>query len=91
MSIVGPRPEIPYFVERFTQMVPEYARRHVVKPGITGWWQVCRTNRDDAPTEEEVRRRLAMDFYYIENQSLALDLEIMLRTLWRMLRGKGKS
>ncbi|MEN3026354.1 MAG: sugar transferase [Chlorobiota bacterium] len=89
MSIVGPRPERPYYVELFTQMVPEYPRRHCVKPGITGWWQVCRRQELNVPTVEGVRSRLEMDFYYIENQSLALDLEIMLRTVWVMLTGKG--
>jgi exopolysaccharide biosynthesis polyprenyl glycosylphosphotransferase len=89
MSLVGPRPERPYYVRLFTEMVPEYPRRHIVKPGVTGWWQVCRRPGWDEPTPEGVRRRVEMDFYYIEHQSLALDLEIMLRTLWVMLTGKG--
>lgn len=89
MSLVGPRPERPYYVQLFTEMVPEYPRRHSVKPGITGWWQVCRRPNWDDPTPEGVRRRVEMDFYYIEHQSLALDLEILLRTLWVMLTGRG--
>ncbi len=89
MSLVGPRPERPYYVQLFTEMVPEYPRRHIVKPGITGWWQVCCRPGWDEPTPEGVRRRVECDLYYIEHQSLALDLEIMLRTLWVMLTGKG--
>lgn len=82
MSIVGPRAERPVFVERFSQTVPGYMRRHKEKVGITGWAQVNGL-RGDTSIEE----RTAYDLYYVENWSIAFDIKIMLRTIWEMVRG----
>ena len=90
MSLVGPRPERPYFVERFSQEIPLYTRRFNVKPGLLGWAQSKHefdlNAKDFARIAEE---RLEYDLYYIENMSLSLDFRIMLRTIWFVLAGKS--
>ncbi len=83
MSLVGPRPERPYYVEQFQQDIPKYIDRHLVKTGITGWAQVHGL-RGDTSIPERVR----YDLYYIENWSLLLDLRILLMTCWQMFRGQ---
>lgn len=85
MSLVGPRPEQPYFVEKFKKIAPYYARRLVVRPGITGWWQI----KYEIETIEEIENRIKHDFYYIENMSLKLDLEIIIRTFFLVFRSHG--
>ncbi|MCX7929854.1 MAG: sugar transferase [Chlorobi bacterium] len=89
MSLVGPRPEQVGLVEHFAQVIPYYTRRHIVRPGITGWWQVRRERRVLPDMIQEIRSRLQDDFYYIENMSLRLDVEIIVRTIVVMLRGHG--
>ena len=89
MSLVGPRPEQPYYVEKFTEMLPYYRRRLKVRPGVTGWWQV--KARSNPESLEEIKQRLRYDFFYIENMSFKLDLEIMVRTIFVMLRGHGQA
>mgnify|MGYP000927955477 FL=1 len=75
MSLVGPRPERPYFVEKLKEEYPYYTRRLKVKPGITGWAQV----KGEYDTSiENVREKLQYDLYYIENMSLRMDIRIML-------------
>ena len=76
MSLVGPRPERPFFVEQFRARVPKYLDRHRVKTGMTGWAQVNGL-RGDTSIEE----RIKFDLYYIENWSFALDIKILLRTV----------
>jgi len=76
MSLVGPRPERPFFVEKFKQEIPQYMDRHVVKTGITGWAQVNGL-RGQCPIEERTR----YDIWYIENWSFWLDILILLRTV----------
>lgn len=86
MSIVGPRPERPNFVEELKSIYPFYPKRLTVKPGITGWAQV-KLGYDTSV--EDVAEKLKYDFYYLENQSLFLDLEILARTIVVILTGKG--
>jgi exopolysaccharide biosynthesis polyprenyl glycosylphosphotransferase len=82
MSLVGPRPERPVFVEQFKQVVPRYMDRHKEKAGITGWAQVNGLRGDTSIIE-----RTKYDLYYIENWSLLFDLKILLRTMLNQLRG----
>jgi exopolysaccharide biosynthesis polyprenyl glycosylphosphotransferase len=89
MSIVGPRPEVKHFVEKWSEILPYYRRRLKVRPGITGWWQVKTHSNDESV--EEIENRLRYDFFYIENMSFALDIEIMARTIVVMLRGHGRA
>jgi exopolysaccharide biosynthesis polyprenyl glycosylphosphotransferase len=78
MSLVGPRPERPVFIEQFRREVPGYMLRHKVKAGMTGWAQVHRWRGDTS-----VHERVEHDLYYIRNWSLGLDVRILLMTLWR--------
>lgn len=80
MSLVGPRPLLMRYLERYT---PEQARRHEVKPGITGWAQV---NGRNALTWEE---KFKMDVWYVDNQSLCLDLKIIALTIWKIIKCEG--
>ena len=81
MSLVGPRPEQPVFVDRFRAAIPRYMMRHHVKSGITGWAQVNGL-RGDTPLE----RRIEYDLYYIEHWSMAFDMKILFLTLFRVFR-----
>jgi Undecaprenyl-phosphate glucose phosphotransferase len=78
MSLVGPRPERPHFVEQFRQRIPGYMLRHTVKAGMTGWAQVNGWRGDTS-----LEKRLEYDLDYIERWSLGFDVAILLRTLWR--------
>lgn len=86
MSLVGPRPERPYFVEKLIGKVPLYNRRHRVKPGITGWAQVM-WHYDRSL--EDVQQKVKFDLYYTENMSLRMDLKILFRTLRAVVSGGG--
>jgi sugar transferase (PEP-CTERM system associated) len=86
MSLVGPRPERPFFVEQLTQEIPFYALRHSVKPGVTGWAQV---RYPYGATVEDSQEKLQYDLYYVKNHSLFLDLLNMLETVAVVLTGKG--
>jgi sugar transferase EpsL len=82
MSLVGPRPLLMEYLERYT---PEQARRHEVKPGITGWAQIH--GRNNLSWDE----RFKLDVWYVDNWSLWLDVKILWRTLWMVLRREGIS
>ena len=86
MSLVGPRPERPAFVSALEQEIPFYALRHQVKPGITGWAQICFPY---GASSEDARQKLQYDLYYLKNYSLFLDLNILCLTLQVVLWGKG--
>ena len=86
MSLVGPRPERPYFVEQLKAEIPWYVRRIKMKPGITGWAQV--KHKYDASIED-VKQKVIYDLYYFENMSIVLDIKIILQTFWVVLTGKG--
>lgn len=87
MSIVGPRPERPYFVELLKKEIPYYTRRLCVKPGITGWAQVKHSYDSSL---DDVKLKLQYDFYYIENMSISLDFKIMLNTIIVILKMRGQ-
>jgi sugar transferase (PEP-CTERM system associated) len=87
MSFVGPRPERPQFVETFEQRIPYYRERHAVKPGITGWAQLCYAY---GASEEDAFYKLQYDLYYIKNRSLLFDFSILLQTIEVVLWGKGR-
>ncbi len=89
MSIVGPRPEQPHLVEEFSKTYPFYKRRLKVRPGITGWWQVKYTPYTF--DIKEIEGRLKDDFYYIENMSIKFDIEIVVRTVWCVIKGHGQA
>jgi len=86
MSLVGPRPERPFFVEQLKQEIPWYVRRIKMKPGITGWAQV--KHKYDSSIED-VKQKVIYDLYYFENMSVSLDVKILLRTFLVVFTGKG--
>ena len=86
MSLVGPRPERPFFVEQLTTEIPYYAVRHSIKPGVTGWAQV---RYQYGSTIEDSQEKLQYDLYYVKNHSLFLDFVILFETVGVVLTGKG--
>lgn len=86
MSLVGPRPERPYFVEKLSEQIPYYKRRLKVRPGITGWAQVKHKYDESI---EDVKIKLRYDLFYIENMSIRMDMKILFRTIFVVLFGKG--
>ena len=85
MSLVGPRPEIPYYVEQFRKSVPLYMVKHYVKPGITGWAQVNDLRGGDTSIEDRIKH----DIYYIENWSIGFDIKILFKTLLKAVFSKN--
>jgi sugar transferase (PEP-CTERM system associated) len=86
MSLVGPRPERPFFVDQLTKEIPFYAVRHSVKPGVTGWAQV---RYHYGATVEDSAEKLQFDLYYVKNNSLFLDVVVLFETVGVVLTGKG--
>jgi exopolysaccharide biosynthesis polyprenyl glycosylphosphotransferase len=87
MSLVGPRPERPYFVDKFKKEIPLYSRRLRVRPGITGWAQV-KWKYDESM--EDVIEKTKYDLFYVENMSLRMDIKILINTVATVIRGKGQ-
>ena len=86
MSFVGPRPERPEFVAELAEKIPYYVQRHCVKPGITGWAQLCYPY---GSSEQDALEKLQYDLYYIKNNRLLFDLAILVQTAEVVLMGKG--
>jgi lipopolysaccharide/colanic/teichoic acid biosynthesis glycosyltransferase len=86
MSFVGPRPERPEFVSQLEERIPYYRERHTVKPGITGWAQICYPY---GSSEKDTVEKLQYDLYYVKNRSLLFDLAILVQTIEVVLWGKG--
>ncbi|HEY9102139.1 TIGR03013 family XrtA/PEP-CTERM system glycosyltransferase [Chitinimonas sp.] len=86
MSLVGPRPERPYFVDQLTRDIPFYAVRHSVKPGVTGWAQV---NYHYGASVDDSVQKLQYDLYYVKNHTLLLDFNVLVKTVGVVLTGKG--
>lgn len=84
MSLVGPRPERPEFLGELSQHLPYWTRRHLIKPGLTGWAQV---RQGYAGSADETATKLSYDFWYLRHRSLTVDLAILLRTLGVVLQG----
>jgi sugar transferase (PEP-CTERM system associated) len=86
MAFIGPRPERPEFVRQLAERIPYYNARHCVKPGITGWAQLCYPY---GASENDAKQKLQFDLYYVKNHSLFLDFVICLTTVEVVLFGKG--
>ena len=78
MSLVGPRPERPFFVEKFREEIPRYMIKHQVRPGLTGWAQVNGYRGDTS-----IKKRIEYDLYYIENWTMGLDFKILFLTFFK--------
>jgi lipopolysaccharide/colanic/teichoic acid biosynthesis glycosyltransferase len=78
MAFVGPRPERPFFVEKFREEIPRYMVKHQVRPGLTGWAQINGYRGDTS-----IRKRIEHDLYYIENWTLGLDFKIIFLTFFK--------
>jgi sugar transferase (PEP-CTERM system associated) len=86
MSLVGPRPERPEFVKDLTRAIPFYGQRHVVKPGLTGWAQVCYPY---GASVDDSMRKLQYDLFYIKHMSVGVDAYVVLKTIKNVLQGRG--
>jgi lipopolysaccharide/colanic/teichoic acid biosynthesis glycosyltransferase len=86
MSFVGPRPERAFFVKELEEAIPYYGERFSVKPGITGWAQVCYSY---GASVEDAKEKLNYDLFYIKNMSILLDLTVILKTVKTVIFGEG--
>jgi len=91
LSLIGPRPELPLFVELYEKEIPYYNIRHIVRPGLSGWAQICQSNPPKGDVNfDDTKTKLSYDLYYLKNKSLILDLNIALKTIKTILSRKGK-
>jgi lipopolysaccharide/colanic/teichoic acid biosynthesis glycosyltransferase len=86
MSLIGPRPERPEFIESLKEAIPFYETRHIIKPGLTGWAQV---NAKYATSQNESLEKLQYDLYYIKERSLYLDFRIIVKTFSTIIFFRG--
>lgn len=86
LSLIGPRPERPMFVEQYSREIPFYEARHLVRPGVTGWAQVNYGYADD---QADALEKLTYDLFYIKHSSFWLDLHILGKSIWTVLSGSG--
>ena len=84
MSLIGPRPERPYFVNKFKESVPKYMIKHHVKPGMTGWAQI-----NGYRGNTSIVKRIEYDIYYVENWSFLLDMKIIIKTIPTLINDKN--
>jgi exopolysaccharide biosynthesis polyprenyl glycosylphosphotransferase len=84
MSLVGPRPERPFFVETFARELPHYHERHAMRPGVTGWAQIHGWRGDTS-----IEKRLECDLHYVRHWNLKLDLLVLVRTPWELVGGRN--
>jgi putative colanic acid biosynthesis UDP-glucose lipid carrier transferase len=87
MSVVGPRPHLPSLSVEYQKDVDDYLRRHIVKPGITGLAQVSGF-RGEIKNKSDIKNRVRLDIFYIENWSFLLDIKIILMTIFNVFRGE---
>ena len=87
MSVIGPRPERPVFVEQLSVQIPFYEIRHIVKPGVTGWAQV---NAKYGESQDDSLEKLQYDLYYIKHRSFFLDINIVFKTLSTIIFFRGQ-
>ena len=91
LSLIGPRPELPAFVELYEKEIPYYNIRHIIKPGLSGWAQICQNNPPKGSVNfDDTKTKLSYDLYYLKNKSVFLDLSIALKTIKTLLSRKGK-
>jgi exopolysaccharide biosynthesis polyprenyl glycosylphosphotransferase len=88
MSFIGPRPERPEIARKLAEAIPYYQQRHLLKPGVTGWDQVC--GEYHSPSIADTKKKLQYDLYYLKNISFSLDVSIFSKTIMTMLRRKGR-
>ena len=90
ISLIGPRPELPALVKRYSEEIPYYNVRHLIKPGLSGWAQIYHDQHSHHEVDTlETKNKLSYDLYYIKNRSLMLDLKIALKTLKILLSRSG--
>jgi lipopolysaccharide/colanic/teichoic acid biosynthesis glycosyltransferase len=88
MSFIGPRPERPEIARKLAEAIPYYQQRHLLKPGVTGWDQVC--GEYHSPSIADTKKKHQYDLYYLKNISFSLDVSIFSKTIMTMLRRKGR-
>ncbi len=91
LSLVGPRPEKPDFVELYDKEIPYYNVRHLIKPGLSGWAQICQDNPPKFDVNfDDTKTKLSYDLYYIKNKSIILDIKIALKTIKTLISRVGE-